>query len=71
MLEVKHGGKLPPRRTSNNSEYERLAEAMRVDDYVETIDRKTTAGLIRALERLDRMGAQRTINGKLTVWRTL
>ncbi len=69
MLEVKKGGKLPPRKTSNREDYAQAAESMQINDYVVTIDKKTTTGLLRALERLDRVGAQRTIDGTLTVWR--
>ena len=70
MLEVKHGGELPPRKTTRNEDYAKAAESMQINDYVVTIDAKTTIGLLRALERLDRVGAQRTIDGTLTVWRT-
>ena len=69
MLEVKHGGELPPRKTTNKEAYARAAESMAINDYVVTKDRKTTTGVLRALEKLDRAGVQRTINGKLTVWR--
>ena len=69
MLEVKKGGKLPPRKTTRNEDYAKAAESMAINDYVVTIDKKTTIGLLRALERLERVGAQRTIDGTLTVWR--
>ena len=51
------------------AEYARLAVEMQVNDYIKTRDKKTTTGLLRALDRLDRMGAQRTVDGDLWVWR--
>ena len=69
MLKVKKGGKLPPRKTTNREDYAQAAQSMEINDYVVTIDKKTTTGVLRALEKLDRAGVQRTIDGKLTVWR--
>lgn len=69
ILEI-HDGTMPLNGAALAKEiYTNTAEAMEVGQWVETIDRKTTAGIIRALERLDRHGRQRTFGGTLTVWR--
>ena len=68
-LEIRDGD-MPANGSSQASElYANTAEAMEVGQWVETGDKKTTTGVIRALERLDRHGRQRKINGTLTVWR--
>tara|TARA_X000000950_G_scaffold1680_1_gene1817 strand:- start:10587 stop:10808 length:222 start_codon:yes stop_codon:yes gene_type:complete len=68
-LEIKDG-EMPPNGIANAlGEYRRVAREMQVGQYVVTADKKTTAGVIRALNRLDRSGKQRTIDGKLHVWR--
>ncbi len=60
-----------PRRSSSleSEEYALIAEEMQVSDSVETRDRRTTVGVLRALERLNRRGSQRTKDGVLWVWR--
>ena len=60
-----------PRRSSSleSEEYALIAEEMQVSDSVETRDRRTTVGVLRALERLSRRGSQRTKDGVLWVWR--
>ena len=60
-----------PRRSSSleSEEYALIAEKMQIGDCVETKDRKTTVGVLRALERLDRRGSQRVKDGVLWVWR--
>ena len=68
-LEIKDG-EMPPNGIANAlGEYRRVAREMQVGQYVVTADKKTTAGVIRALDRLGRSGAQRSIDGKLHVWR--
>ena len=69
-LEIKTGD-MPTGRGSSlaNKVYANTAASMEVGQYVETQDRKTTAGLLRALERLDRLGRQRKVDGTLCVWR--
>tara|TARA_Y200000002_G_scaffold33133_1_gene24391 strand:+ start:1281 stop:1502 length:222 start_codon:yes stop_codon:yes gene_type:complete len=68
-LEIKDG-EMPSKCAPNAlDEYRRVAHEMKVGQYVVTGDKKTTAGVIRALDRLGRSGAQRSIDGKLHVWR--
>tara|TARA_B100001248_G_C27327956_1_gene429961 strand:+ start:447 stop:668 length:222 start_codon:yes stop_codon:yes gene_type:complete len=68
-LEIKDG-EMPSKCESNAiDEYRRVAREMQVGQYVVTGDKKTTAGVIRALEREGRSGSQRTIDGRLHVWR--
>ena len=58
-----------PSSSMESEEYASVAQEMEVGDSVETKDRKTTVGVLRALERLDRRGSQRTKDGVLWVWR--
>lgn len=63
---------VPIPRPSSSKEYKKyasIAEEMEIGDCVETIDRKTTVGIKRALERLDRRGSERKKDGVLWVWR--
>lgn len=68
-LEIKDR-EMPPKCESNSTdEYRRVAREMQVGQYVVTGDKKTTAGVLRALDREGRSGSQRSIDGKLHVWR--
>ena len=72
IMALKIAGNMPvPSRGQAiaKEEYARTALKMEVNDFINTKDKKTTIGLLRALERIDRMGAQRTIDGSLWVWR--
>lgn len=63
---------MPPRGHSlRKKEYEEIAQNLKKDQGVKTINRNTTVGVLRALERLNRLGSQRTIDGELWVWRTI
>lgn len=60
-----------PRRSESmqREEYASAAKEMEIGDCVKTEDNKTTVGVLRALERLDRRGSQRVKDGVLWVWR--
>ena len=63
---------VPIPRPSSSKEYEKysaVAEEMEIGDCVETIDRKTTVGIKRALERINKRGSERKKDGVLWVWR--
>lgn len=62
---------IPPRGQSlRKKEYEEIAQNLKKNQGVKTVNKNTTVGVLRALERLDRLGSQRTIDGELWVWRT-
>ena len=62
----------PPLRSHGKErpDYAQLAEQMQVNDKVKTGDSRQTEGLIRALERRNRRGTRRVVDGELWVWRT-
>ena len=63
---------MPPRGHSlRKKEYEEIAQNLKKNQGVKTVNRKTTVGVLRALERLNRLGSQRTVDGELWVWRTI
>lgn len=63
-------GTMPrPRAALENPVYAAKAKSLRVGEGIKTSTRAESVGIIRALERLDRYGGQRTIDGEVWVWR--
>ncbi len=63
---------IPPRGLPlREKRYAEIAETLELHEGVKTENVKTTVGVKRALERLDRRGSQRKIDGVLWVWRTV
>lgn len=62
-----------PKRHSGlqKEQYVLMANQLELNQGIKTGDRTTTVGVLRALERLDRKGTQRTIDKELWVWRII
>ena len=71
MIIEKSDGPPRPNISLEDELYQKLAADMEINDKVKTINKSNTASLLRALERLQRKGTQRKIDGELWVWRNI